>query len=171
MRCRISGALRIETGRRVTQGGIDMSKRKRRALSTQVAALPVRRASDGRLEVLLVTSRETRRWIIPKGWPIKGVPNHIAAAHEAREEAGLLGCVRKGRIGRYQAWKRLHDSFELVEVDVYRFDVDSQFDTWPEKGQRSFRWVDLKAAADLVDEPGLAKLLHELAGNEDVFAD
>lgn len=140
-----------------------MTKQKHRTCRSQVGALPVRQVSDGRLEVLLVTSRETRRWIIPKGWPIKGVPDYIAAANEAREEAGLLGCVRKKPIGRYRAWKRLPDAFTLVNVRVYCFDVDSQLDTWPEKGQRSIRWVELGAATDLVDEPGLSKLLKKLA--------
>jgi 8-oxo-dGTP pyrophosphatase MutT (NUDIX family) len=129
---------------------------------TQVAALPVRQGTGGRWQVLLVTSRETHRWIIPKGWPMKGVPDYIAAAQEAREEAGLFGCVRKKPIGSYQAWKRLAGGFELVKVRVFRFDVEDQFDTWLEKGQRALRWVDFTVAADLIDEPGLSALLREL---------
>jgi 8-oxo-dGTP pyrophosphatase MutT (NUDIX family) len=132
---------------------------------SQVAALPVRQAADGRWQVLLVTSRETHRWIIPKGWPMKGVPDYIAAAQEAREEAGLFGCVRKKPIGSYQAWKRLSGGFELVKVRVFRFDVDEQLDNWLEKGQRRLQWVDFDAAADLIDEPGLSALLRDLKSN------
>jgi 8-oxo-dGTP pyrophosphatase MutT (NUDIX family) len=57
----------------------------------QVAALPVRRNPDGSLSVLLVTSRETRRWVIPKGWPWPDRDDYVAATEEAREEAGVLG--------------------------------------------------------------------------------
>jgi ADP-ribose pyrophosphatase YjhB (NUDIX family) len=40
--------------------------------------------------VLLVTSRETGRWIIPKGGPIKGFKPAKTAAREAYEDAGAL---------------------------------------------------------------------------------
>lgn len=63
----------------------------------QVASLPLRRSEDGKIEVLLVTSRETRRWIIPKGWPMKGKKQHEAAAIEAEEEAGVIGNTSKKR--------------------------------------------------------------------------
>lgn len=147
-----------------------MTKQNRQPQRSQVAALPLRQRADGRWEVLLVTSRETHRWIIPKGWPMKGVPDYIAAAQEAREEAGLFGCVRKKPIGSYQAWKRLPTGFELVNVRVFRFDVEDQFDTWLEKGQRALRWVDLDVAADLIDEPGLSALLRTLKTKWDAAA-
>ena len=60
----------------------------------QVAALPVRRGEDGSLEVLLVTSRETGRWVIPKGWPSKRLSDREAAAREARQEAGVTGTIK-----------------------------------------------------------------------------
>ncbi|ALK09280.1 NUDIX hydrolase [Blastochloris viridis] len=142
-----------------------MAKQNRLVPRSQVAALPVRQGADGRWKVLLVTSRETQRWIVPKGWPIKGVPDYIAAAQEAREEAGLFGYVQKKPLGCYEAWKRLDSGFELVNVRVFRFDVEDQFDTWLEKGQRQLRWVDLDAAADLIEEPGLSALLRQIKPN------
>src|ERR1700755_1994635 len=70
-------------------------------LGTQFAALPFQIAPDG-LRVLLLTSRETRRWIIPKGWPIRGMKPREVAAREAFEEAGLVGRVAgKRSIGSY----------------------------------------------------------------------
>ena len=80
----------------------------------QVAALPVRRTPSGALRVLLVTSRETRRMVIPKGWPWRGVKDYKAAAEEAREEAGILGKTRKKPIGSYTYFKRKPDGDVLA---------------------------------------------------------
>jgi 8-oxo-dGTP pyrophosphatase MutT (NUDIX family) len=57
----------------------------------QYAALPYRARGKSELEVMLVTSRGSRRWIIPKGWPKRGIPAHDTAAKEAFEEAGVIG--------------------------------------------------------------------------------
>src|SRR5512145_805842 len=101
----------------------------------QVAALPIRRAEDGALEVLLVTSRTTRRWIVPKGWPIKGLKDHDAAAREALEEAGVIGKVRKKPFGRYNYWKRMPDHFQLCNVTLYLLQVERQLEQWAEREQ------------------------------------
>ena len=74
----------------------------------QVAALPVRRKGDGDIEVLLITSRKTNRWIIPKGWPMKGKKRHEAAAQEALEEAGISGHVHKKPLGSYVSVSYTH---------------------------------------------------------------
>ena len=73
----------------------------------QVAAVPVRRDADGRIEILLITSSTTQRFIVPKGWPMKGKSGRKAAAVEAREEAGVVGVALKKPIGTYAYWKRL----------------------------------------------------------------
>ena len=127
--------------------------------TAQIAALPVRRIEDGTLQVLLITSRETRRWVIPKGWPMKGLKDHKAAAREAEEEAGLVGRMRKESIGSYAYFKRRNDHFDLCEVTVYLLKVESQKKQWREKDQRQCRWFSLEDAADRVDEPGLTKLI------------
>ncbi|MFE1603325.1 NUDIX hydrolase [Methylobacterium sp. ID0610] len=130
----------------------------------QVAALPVRPTPDGDLEVLLVTSRETRRWIVPKGWPMKGRKPHRAAAIEACEEAGVIGPISKTPVGFYTYAKRLPDGGALpCRVAVYCLTVTKQLATWPEKGQRDVQWVSSEAAAVLVDEPELADLIREQA--------
>ena len=71
----------------------------------QVGALPVR-FEKGETEILLLASRETKRWVIPKGWPMKGIKNWAAAAQEAREEAGIIGKARKKPIGSFLYFKR-----------------------------------------------------------------
>ena len=125
----------------------------------QVAALPVRRNPDGSLDVLLVTSRETRHWVIPKGWPWPEREDHLAAAEEAREEAGVLGLVLSGSIGSYTYCKRHPDGPIPVRVHVYLLEVSEELASWPERDQRDRAWFELSDAATKVDEPELRDLL------------
>ena len=129
----------------------------------QYAALPFRCRPNVGTEVLLVTSRETRRWIIPKGWPMKGRKPGEAAAQEAREEAGLVGRPSKKPVGSYNYFKRREGHFDLCRVDVYLLKLEKQLKTWREKGQREARWFTLAEAAELVEETGLVALLQDLA--------
>lgn len=138
------------------------SKTPKRKIRKQVAALPVRLDREGQLRVLLVTSRETKRFIIPKGWPMKGRKDHQAAAIEAREEAGIIGRVHKKPIGTYYYWKRRSEIFDYCKVKVYLFEFDRQLPDWRERGQRRGAWLLLPDALDLVDEPGLLTLLREI---------
>ena len=102
----------------------------------QVAALPVK-GKPGHYRVLLVTSRDTHRWIIPKGWPMKGRKDHQAAAREALEEAGVIGRVHKHPMGAYTYEKWLSDRTENISVMVYLLKVEKETGKWPEKDQRS----------------------------------
>lgn len=128
----------------------------------QIAALPVRLTATGAIEVLLVTSRETRRWIIPKGWPMKGLKDHQAAEVEAREEAGVKGRMLRGSIGHYTYWRRTEVDFRLCRVAVFLMRVERQLKNWKEKGQRENRWAGVLDAADLVLEPELSTLIVRL---------
>jgi 8-oxo-dGTP pyrophosphatase MutT (NUDIX family) len=130
----------------------------------QFAALPFRNGEDGRPRVMLLTSRETRRWVIPKGWPMPGHKPREVAAREAFEEAGLLGMiVGKHPIGSYHYSKQLspHHSV-LCEVKVFLFQVERQLDDWPEKAERETRWFAPSEAYNLVDEGGLAEILRSM---------
>lgn len=129
---------------------------------TQYAALPVA-LKDGRLHVLLITSRETRRWVIPKGWPEKKVKPYDLATREAYEEAGLRGKVRKKPVGSYRYEKRITAKRAVsCRVEVYLFEVEQELDDWPEKGQRERCWMPPAEAARLVSESRLAKILLRL---------
>jgi len=130
-----------------------------RGVVLQFAALPFRIAS-GAVEILLITSRETQRWIIPKGWPIRGLRPRDVAAREAFEEAGLVGTiVGKRSIGSYHYTKRLPDNQEILcRVKVFLLSVDHQLDTWKEKEQRECEWMTPQKAARLIDDRGLAEL-------------
>jgi 8-oxo-dGTP pyrophosphatase MutT (NUDIX family) len=126
----------------------------------QFAALPWRSSADGEVEVLLITSRETRRWVIPKGWPIKGVKSAKSAAQEAFEEAGLQGKVSKRPIGSYAYDKRLKSGrLQHVRVAVFGLQVEGEADAYPELGQREKLWLPIAEAARLVDEPELMVLM------------
>ena len=128
----------------------------------QVAALPVSVDAEGRLRVLLITSRETQRFIIPKGWPMKGRKDHEAAAIEAEQEAGVVGRMHKKSIGAYTYWKRRADHFDFCRVKVFVLEVRDRLPDWREKGQRRGAWLLVDEAADLVDEYGLVEILREL---------
>lgn len=110
-----------------------------------------------------MTSRDTQRWVIPKGWPIDGLDDWDAAAKEAEEEAGMRGEVGVHPLGSYAYFKRLEARFRLLDVVVYPLWVREQASDWKEKGQRDYLWLDAQKAAVLVDEPGLKALLRSLA--------
>ncbi|MHB2169307.1 NUDIX hydrolase [Alsobacter sp. R-9] len=126
----------------------------------QFGALPVRRR-DGIASVLLVTSRDTGRWVIPKGWPMPGRPPALAAATEAFEEAGVRGRVLGKSIGGYTYWKQFRARQMLCTVEVFLFHVDAELPNWPEKRQRLRHWFTVEEAAGLVEEPVLAALIRE----------
>ena len=133
---------------------VDEPKRLRR----QYAALPFRR--DGEIEVLLVSSRETRRWVLPKGWPMKGRKPHAAAKREALEEAGVVGRIAKTPVGDYHYVKRLKNGAQqLCSVTVFPMEVDRQRKRWQEMDQRTTRWFPLQEAVEAVDEPELRRVL------------
>jgi 8-oxo-dGTP pyrophosphatase MutT (NUDIX family) len=138
------------------------AKRKPGEKRSQIAAMPIRHAADGSTEILLVTSRTTRRWIVPKGWPMKGLKDRDAAAREAYEEAGVIGRVSEKPAGRYTYWKRMNDHFALCEVKLYLLEVEQQLDSWAEQHQRDLHWFTLADAADIVDEPELSTAIRKL---------
>lgn len=133
--------------------------------TTQFAALPWRLSDGGIRQIMLLTSRETHRWVIPKGWPMKGRKPAEAAAQEAYEEAGLLGHIGKRPIGNFHYSKRLPNGEVLCQVWVFLFRVERQLDKYPEKGQRETRWFDAEEAIDLVEEGGLAEIIDQFSGS------
>jgi 8-oxo-dGTP pyrophosphatase MutT (NUDIX family) len=129
----------------------------------QFAALPLRGKGKD-LEVLLVTSRETGRWVLPKGWAEEGLTGSKLAAKEAFEEAGLLGSVAAVPIGTYGYEKRLPEGRTTpCDVSVFTMQVDRELEDWPEHHQRRRQWFPLTEAAQLVQEADLAELMLRLA--------
>lgn len=125
----------------------------------QVAALPYQKGKNG-LQVLLVTSRETGRLVLPKGWTEKGMKDAAAAELEAFEEAGVKGSISRAPIGSYDYTKIIGPGFALpCTVDVYPLEVKKRLKDWPEKSQRDRLWLSSAEAALRVAEPGLADIL------------
>jgi 8-oxo-dGTP pyrophosphatase MutT (NUDIX family) len=125
----------------------------------QVAALPLRLAKNGAIEILLVTSRDTGRWIIPKGWTSKRIKDCKAAAREAREEAGVKGKILREAIGTYRYIKRELGNGALIEVRVFLLKVSKRCKRWPEKRERRRAWFDIEDAASRVSDPELSILI------------
>jgi 8-oxo-dGTP pyrophosphatase MutT (NUDIX family) len=133
----------------------------------QVGALPMRKGSDGSLLVLLVTTLQTRRWTIPKGWPWPDREDCDAAAEEAREEAGVLGEAGTAGLGSYTYEKRQRTGAVPVLVTVYPLEVREELDTWPECERRQRAWFTLDAAAEAAGDVELRNLLLQLKAASD----
>ena len=129
----------------------------------QVGALCVCGADDGALRVLLVTSRETGRWVIPKGWLAKGHREHKSAAREAMEEAGVSGRIWSEPIGSYRYFKRDDKADQLLGVSVFLLAVSKQKNHWPEQEQRRRAWFSVEVAARRVAEPELRALIRSIS--------
>jgi 8-oxo-dGTP pyrophosphatase MutT (NUDIX family) len=145
------------------QESMTSPKKKVPARRVQYAALPYRRKGNSSTEVLLVTSRDTGRWIIPKGWPLKGNAPHKAAAREAREEAGVVGKIERRAIGSFSYDKRLKSGKIVVcDVHVFPLKVERQEESWPEKGERQVKWLSRTKAAKTVEDDMLGKIIRSL---------
>ncbi|MBK5928093.1 NUDIX hydrolase [Rhodobaculum claviforme] len=132
----------------------------RRPPQLQVAAVCTRAAPRGGCDVLLVTSRGTGRWILPKGWPMAGRTLAQAACQEAWEEAGVRGNVDPDPLGHYTTEKVTDGGLPMpCRVEVFRVHVHDVRKDFPEAGQRTRRWVSPAEAATMVREPGLRALL------------
>ena len=125
----------------------------------QVAALPYRKPYPGSAEFLLLTSRKTGRFVIPKGWQMKGKTAQQAAVLEAKQEAGVTGRIDPTPIGAYHYWKRMKNAFVPIHVTVYALEVEAELSDWKERRQRERKWLPGAHAARLVDEPQLVSLL------------
>nr|WP_238529743.1 NUDIX hydrolase [Pseudooceanicola batsensis] len=128
-------------------------------IRTQYAALCYRVVND-KTRILLITSRGTKRWIVPKGWPMTGKEPHQAALQEAAEEAGVIGRAAPEPLGRYSYMKLLDSGVEapciglLFAVRVHLLRAE-----YPEANERDRRWFSRKKAARRVSEPDLARLI------------
>ncbi|WP_026363110.1 NUDIX hydrolase [Methylopila sp. M107] len=140
-----------------------MSKRFRRTkVREQFGAVPYRIGSDGRVEVMLVTTRETHRWMVPKGWPIKKLGPLGTAMREAYEEAGVRG-EGGPPIGAFDYLKVMRKGpNQICEVEVYPLLVREELEDWPERAERERRWFLPEEASNAVQEERLQAILMRL---------
>ncbi len=132
----------------------------RRPPRQQYAALCYRvKKKTNELEVLLMTSRDTGRWVIPKGWPMSGKCSYEVAAREAFEEAGVRGTAEMEAIGSYSYPKMMKDGLKVTcQVQVYVLEVYELAKNFKEKGERTIEWVSCDEAVKRVQEPELRNL-------------
>jgi len=145
----------------------------RRPARMQYAALCYRfTAKTKALEILVITSRDTGRWVIPKGWPMQGKQAHEVAEREAYEEAGVKGKVQRAAVGAYVYQKRMDHGLEIsCKVQVHALEVEAFCKKFPEKGTRRLEWVDYKEAAKRVAEPSLKELILDFGKRVDPAAE
>jgi 8-oxo-dGTP pyrophosphatase MutT (NUDIX family) len=138
-------------------------RKKAAAKRVQYGALPYRRGGGSRTQVMLVTSRVSGRWVIPKGWPKKRKSPCATAACEALEEAGVVGKVGRASIGSYSYKKRLKSGAVVAcEVRVFPLKVKRQQKSWPERGEREIQWFSRTKAAKVVRESALSDIIRNL---------
>ncbi|MCA1867936.1 NUDIX hydrolase [Agrobacterium genomosp. 3] len=125
----------------------------------QAAALCCRISDEGVIEILLISSRDTGRWVLPKGFVEKKESTFKAAQREALEEAGIIGKVRKKPIGHYSYFK---DGQRPLNVAVHLLKFERQTEDFRERTQRRQTWVAPLTASGLVDEPELRELLRSI---------
>jgi 8-oxo-dGTP pyrophosphatase MutT (NUDIX family) len=129
----------------------------------QYGVIPFRKDKSGRIEVLLITSRDTGRWVVPRGNPIPGLSAPESAVQEAFEEAGIRGEVEALPIGTYgYEKKRASGLTEQAVVELFPLRVRETLDEWPERSQRARSWFACEEAADSVAEAELAALIREI---------
>ncbi len=136
---------------------------------TQYGVLPYRIDAAGKREILLITSKERRRWVIPKGNPIPFFLNYETAAREAFEEAGVEGRIATMPIGAFRYAKRRASGPAPAIVNVYPLLVTRQAAAWPERGQRELRWFSPEDAAAAVEEPELAVIIMSFSGGKEAI--
>jgi 8-oxo-dGTP pyrophosphatase MutT (NUDIX family) len=124
------------------------------------------------LEILVVTTRQSRRWIVHKGWPIKRLTPSKSAAREAFEEAGVRGKIGARPIGNFRYKKAANETGADAdcEIKVFPLLVRRQSATWPESGQRMIQWVDPEKAISLIREPELKSIVAKFAKRASVVA-
>jgi 8-oxo-dGTP pyrophosphatase MutT (NUDIX family) len=130
----------------------------------QYAALCYRTKKNSEIEVLVATSRDTGRWVIPKGWPMENKKSHQVAEQEAFEEVGVKGKAEKASFGVYHYDKGLDNGLKVpVRVQVHVLKVEDCVKNFKEKGARTIEWVSCQEAAARVNEPELKILLLQFA--------
>jgi 8-oxo-dGTP pyrophosphatase MutT (NUDIX family) len=129
-------------------------------IGSQYAALPWR-WTDDHLEILLITTLSTKRWVVPKGWPLEGRSPCECAAQEALEEAGVVGTTTPHPVGSFHYLK----TGETIScrVAVFALEVERQRRTWPEKALRQTCWCSVDEALTRISDPGLKRLIAKFA--------
>jgi 8-oxo-dGTP pyrophosphatase MutT (NUDIX family) len=129
-----------------------MSRKINKALQ-QSGVIPYR-VQNGKIEVLLITTRDRQRWVIPKGGICSGMSPPESAAKEAWEEAGVIGQVNANALGTYKYRKR----GKVYKVKIYLLPVEVVSEVYPEASQRQRQWLELNTAIQQIKKPSLQRI-------------
>jgi len=153
----------IQSMMTLTKRFLDLLTFPSRCAFVQTAALCLRDGATGP-EVMLVQTLRLRQWVIPKGWPMAGLTLSQAAAQEAWEEAGVRGRMSDDAVGTFTYTKTKKSGLPVqCCAHVFRMDVTSIADSYPEVGKRVRQWTPLADAPNLVRDPELAAILRAMA--------
>ena len=128
----------------------------------QSGVLAFKVAPNGKVRILLVRTTRSKRWSIPKGKARSDLTLAANAAKEAFEEAGVKGEIAPSSAGMFRTTKRIWYGDAIIEVWVYFLKVTNQLKHWPEQGKRQTRWVSCEEAAQVLKEPLLVSLCHQI---------
>ncbi|MFH7026174.1 MAG: NUDIX hydrolase [Heteroscytonema crispum UTEX LB 1556] len=128
--------------------------RKASKVLTQSGVIPYR-VENGKIEVLLITSRSRQEWVIPKGGIVNGMSPPDSAAKEAWEEAGVIGEVDVNQLGTYMYGKRGN----IYQVQMFLLRVEKVLEDWQEASQRQRQWLDVNKAIERIEKPSLKQIL------------
>ncbi|MGE0005509.1 MAG: NUDIX hydrolase [Parvibaculaceae bacterium] len=128
-------------------------------IGLQYAAVPYRLSWNGHIDVLLITSRDTGRWIIPKGWPLPGEAGSAAAGREAFEEAGIAGAADVPAVGAYDYRKKRPQGDIICRVEVFSLRAAAELESWPDRRRRRRVWFTIPDAAARVEETELKAII------------
>ncbi|ARV61484.1 NUDIX hydrolase [Nostocales cyanobacterium HT-58-2] len=137
-----------------------MSQKSRKVFQ-QSGVIPYR-IQDGKIEVLLITTRDRQQWVIPKGGICNGMSPPDSAAKEAWEEAGVIGQVDTNELGTYRYRKR----GKIYRVKMFMLLVERLLEDYPEVTQRKRQWLDANLALKQVKKPSLRRILKGFVQNE-----
>ena len=140
-------------------GSLERPTRKPR-LQSGVLAYKV--APNGKVRILLVSTKRSKRWSIPKGKARSELSLAANAAKEALEEAGVKGEIASASAGMFRTTKRTWYGDAIIEIWVYFLKVTEQLKHWPEEGERQTKWVSCQEAAQVLNEPLLVSLCQEI---------
>ena len=113
------------------------------------------RVQNGKIEILLITSRDHQKWVVPKGGISNGMSPPASAAKEAWEEAGVIGRVDANKLGTYKYRKR----GKIYQVQIYLMPVEMVCEEYPEAGKRQRQWLDFTKVIMLVKQASLQRII------------
>ena len=115
--------------------------------------------NEGNLSLVLITSKSTKRWVVPKGHIEPNLTAKESAEQEAFEEAGIEGVVSDVTVGSYDYTKHDKEDSNIYRVSLFPMEIQRLHNDWPEANLRARQWMTIPQAVNAVNEETLKLLL------------